>query len=970
MAAGLILGAPSIRADDVSSSLKQDQSSSRLEIPTGQAITPTVARGAIFQDLDPQNPAMPGMRVGQAVAVTASPDGHLLAVLTSGYNRFFRPQSDNESLPHSESAEFRSEYVFLFDITETKPTFLQALSIPESFQGLAWAPTSDRMFVSGGKDDTVTEFVRGSKAFEPGRTFALGHKSCLGVDNTDSQLAFLPRCQPVAGALAVSPDGTRVLITNLENDSVSLIDLTQGRVIAEQDLRPGIIDPRRHGESGGSYPRSVVWVSSGRAYVASERDREVIELKVSRSTIQVRRRMPVFGQPVALLTNRRGSRLYAALSTTGHVAVFATTRNRLLETVDATAPKSLYPNARELGGASSNALALSPDESTLLVSNGGENALAVIHLSDRAAGRDLGRERADKNKDEDEDEESERLSTVVGLVPTGWYPTGVATSKNGSTWYVVNAKSETGANGGEGCAKGSARSANGCLSKGQGGTTPLFTTNRFVMQLERAGLLSMPVPDGRELARLTRQVARNDHFDRSDMSDADRQLFQFLREHIEHVIYIIKENRSYDQVLGDLSVGNGDPRLALFPEKISPNHHALARSFVTLDNFLVSGEVSWSGWDWAVSAQTNDFRERQEPLTMADRGMAGEDTGFNRNINVGYATGAERHAARDFYPADPDILPSERDVTSPDGPHGQESSAHIWDAALRAGRTLRNWGFFGENAAYNASPDTLIRDPHAEGKRVFFATKSALAPYSDPYFLDFAPNFPDFWRVKEWLREFKEFSKAKPAPQLMLIRLSNDHFGGFAKAIDGVNTPETQMADNDYALGLIVEAVAQSPFGSNTLIISIEDDACAGPDHVDAHRSVALFAGAYVRPQAVVSKRYTTVSVVKTIEEILGLEPIGLNDSLAEPMSDVFDPALDPHWSYTALVPDVLRSTQLPLPPASNASYAVPSHSAAYWAKAMAAQDFSGPDRIDPVSFNHELWHGLKGSAPYPERIR
>jgi hypothetical protein len=199
----------------------------------------------------------------------------------------------------------------------------------------------------------------------------------------------------------------------------------------------------------------------------------------------------------------------------------------------------------------------------------------------------------------------------------------------------------------------------------------------------------------------------------------------------------------------------------------------------------------------------------------------------------------------------------------------------------------------------------------------------------------------------------------------MLIQLGNDHTGYFEGAIDGVNTPETQMADNDYALGLIIETVANSRFADDTLIISVEDDTCDGPDHADALRSVALIAGPYVRQHALVSARYNTVSLVKTIEEVLGIGPIGLNDSLADPMSEVFDPDMK-SWSYKATVPDVLRSTKLPLPPAEHARVAFPRHSAAYWTKTMANQDFSGPDRIDPATFNRALWRGLKGDTPYP----
>jgi len=962
-----------VRASDTSAAADEPRA---IEIPTGQTITPEAAQGAVFQDLDPKLAAAPDMRPGQAVALSVAPDGRTLAILTSGYNRFFS-EAVNKADPKAATdptrqPEFISEYLFLFDISTPKPKPLQVIEIPNTFQGLLWSTDSNRVFASGGKDDTVMEFVRsgtsadsggGANAFARGRTFNLGHKSCVGIDNTNPEYPFLGRCEPITGGLALSPDGTQLLVTNLENDSVSLLDLAGGKVIAEQDLRPGAVDPRHRGQPGGSYPRSVVWTSATRAYVASERDREIIALDISGSSIRVTHRMPVRGQPVALVTNRAGSRLYAALSTTSGVAIFETARNTLLESVDVTAPPSIYPNTRKLGGASSNALALTPDQQTLLVSNGGENAVAVVRLSDRASGQTHRHGDVDNDGDDDDKPSSDRPSTVVGLMPTAWYPAGVVTSKDGAIWYIINGKSETGPT--EVPCQKPQGSTEPCPSVGAVRASKLRPQNRFLMQLEKAGLLSLPAPNASELARLTQQVARNDHFDKPALSAADRRLFAFLHQHIKHVIYIIKENRSYDEVLGDLGVGNGDPHLTLFPQSISPNHHAIARNFVTLDNFLVSGEVSWSGWDWSVSAQTNDFREHQEPLTMANRGMGGEATGFNRNISLGLPTSARRHAELSVYPADPDIIPGEHDVAAPDGPGGEEATAFLWGTALRAGRTVRNWGFWGENRAYNAAASTLVRDPYAQKQQVFFSTKSALTPYSDPYFLDFAPNFPDYWRVKEWQREFNAYSARKPAPNLMLIRLGNDHFGAFAQSIDGVNTPETQMADNDYALGLILETVAHSPFAKDTLIISIEDDACDGPDHVDTHRSVALFAGAYVRQHSVVSKRYTTVSVVKTIEEILGLGPIALNDALAAPMSELFD-LNSVAWAYQPIVPDVLRSSQLPLPPTDHPVAATPAHSAAYWSKAMANQDFSGPDRIDPASFNHALWRGLKGNTPYP----
>ena len=936
------------------------------EIPTGKTITPTAARGAIFQDLNPHYPSAPELRAGQATAVAVSPDGRALAILTSGYNRYSTPDGNAAEKGKLYVPELSTEYVFLFDITGPTPKQLQTLTLPNAFQGLAWAPSSDRLFASGGQDDTVVEFVRHADTFVHGRTFALGHTAGVGLNST-----------PETGAIAVSPDGHALLVTNLQSDSVSLIELASGQIAAEQDLRPGKIDPAHQGEPGGSYPRSVVWASATHAYIASERDREIISLSLSGSTLRVTKRISVPGQPVAVLANRTGSRVYVALDTTNRVLILDSASDTIIESVDATAPQRLYDNKKQLGGANSNALALTPDEHTLLVSNGGENAIAVIRLGKSAMDpTSSGENRGDDDGDEDDGDGDlhktggPSSSIVVGLVPTGWYPTGVATSRDGSRWYVVNGKSPTGPNA-RWCDRIDSsthtcvmENPRGVVHNAENGSTLLITRNQFVWQLEKAGFLNIPVPSLRDLTQLTRQVMRNDHFDRPRQNAKDRRLFAFLRAHIHHVIYIIKENRSYDQVLGDLDRGNGDPRLTLFPQAISPNHHALARQFVTLDNFFVSGEVSWSGWDWAVAAQTNDFREHDEPITMAHRGLEA-DTGLNRNINVGLPTSQERHAERQISPADPDILPGEYDINAPDGPGGDAGKGYLWDAALRSHLTLRNWGFFGENRNY-PPPEPLVRDPYSQKRQVFFAAKSALRPYSDPYFLDFTPAFPDFWRVQEWKREFALFSARGSAPNLMLVRLGNDHFGAFSYAIDGVNTPETQMADNDYAVGLLIEAVANSPFARDTLIIALEDDALDGPDHVDAHRSIVLFAGPYVRQQALVSTRYTTVSVVKTIEEILGLPALGLNDALDVPMSEVFDTTTT-KWIYRAIVPAILRATQLPLPPTLHACRVSPVHSSEYWSRVMAGQDFSGADRIDPLTFNQALWQGFKSDAPYPD---
>src|SRR5262249_44446952 len=238
-------------------------------------------------------------------------------------------------------------------------------------------------------------------------------------------------------------------------------------------------------------------------------------------------------------------------------------------------------------------------------------------------------------------------------------------------------------------------------------------------------------------------------------------------------------------------------------------------------------------------------------------------------------------------------------------------------------------------------------------------------------------KFPDFWRFKEWEREFDQFVADGNLPALELVRLPHDHFGSFGTAIDGVNTPELQMADNDYAVALVVDKVSHSRFADDTLIFVIEDDAQDGPDHIDAHRSTAFVAGPYVRRGAVVSTPMTTVSMVRTIEDVLGLEHMGLTDGLSAPMTDVFQFRVRPNdWSFSAIVPATLRQTQLPLPPepmqpgsAVLAKLPAPSvtHTAAYWSRATASENFDREDAVDAQRFNRTLWYGLRGqSVPYP----
>jgi hypothetical protein len=909
--------------------------------PTGQALTPAAAPGAIFQPLDPGLPDAPDYTAGQASAAVVSPDGKTLLILTSGFNRMFGP--DGKVLP-----EQSTEFVFVYDVTGAAPVQRQVIAIPNSFIGLAWAPSGDRFFVSGGVDDEVLEYRAGPQGFQAGRVFALGHKAGLGL-----------AVRPEVAGLAVSPDGRRLLAANVQNDSVSLIDLATGAV-TEQDLRPGVIDPRRAGAPGGTFPRAVAWVSDRKAYVASERDREIIALTVADGHILVGARVRTRGQPVALMAGPR-SRLYAALDNTDAALVLDTAADRVVETIRTAGPRGL--GRRALGGAGSNALALSPDGRTLLVSNGGENAVAFVALDPAARGEAA---RAAKTADPDGDGDGDddepaagAASRVVGLAPTGWYPTGVAVRPDGRQIYVVNGKSNTGP------------VPLGCrntLATGPGAEDACRAANQYVWQKEKAGFLTFPAPSASRLGQLTRQVEVNNHvFD--EPSPADRAKMAFLRAHIRHVIYIVKENRTYDQILGDLEVGDGDPKLAVFGQALTPNLHELARQFVDLDAFFDSGESSNTGWNWTLAGRTNDWTEREAPVNYAGRGLQYDQEGDNRNVNVGFATAEARAAANPLSPKDPNLLAGARDVAAPDGPGGAQERGYLWDQALAAGLSVRNYGFYGDLSLYEPlagkARTPLIRDPFETRTTVFTPAKATLMTITDPYFRGFDQSFPDYWRFVEWKREFDGYAAAGEAPNLMMVRLAHDHTGDFGKGLDGVDTVETELADNDYAVGLVVEAVAHSPFAADTLIFVVEDDAQDGPDHVDAHRSVAFVAGPYVRRHAVVSHRYATVNLVATIEAVLGLEPMGLNDALAEPMADVFDVGRA-QWTFTAHPSAALRKTALPLPAQTASGCPVRMRSAAYWATAMAGQDFSVEDQLDTAAYNLALWRGMKGSAPYP----
>ena len=894
-------------------------------LPTGQMMSPLAAPGATYTTLNPGLKDNPTLPAGFAQSEVLSPDGKTLLVLTSGYN--YVVDATGKKLP-ADSTQF----IFVFDVSGGTPVQKQVVPVSNSYVGIAFAPDGQKFYVPGAGEDNLHVFaLKAGTWAESGTPIKLGHTRGLGLAQGAT-----------ATGIAVTADGTRAVIANRYNDSVTLVDLVNLKVLGEQDLRPGK-SGGVGGTAGGEYPNSVAIVGNTTAYITSERDREVVVVDISGSVSAVKARIAVQGNPNKMALNKAQTTLYVASDNADVVSVIDTVKNTVTTSVATLAPTSVLSAAQaKYKGASPNGLALSPDEKTLYVANRGTNSLAVVSLS--AA-----------------------VPVVTGLIPTGWYPSDVRVSADGATLYVSNAKTPPGPNAGN------------CLGYE---TVPCpvanspvkFAPNQYIENLTGSALLSLRTPTSSTLSLLTGQVATNNHFN-AVPSAVDAQTMATLRANIKHVIYVIKENRTYDQVLGDLGKGNSSPALAEFPQKTTPNLHALANNFVALDNFFDSGEVSGNGWPWSTAARESDAGAKMLPPNYAGNGGGGsyDWEGTNRNVNVGLS-GAARVAANPLSQSlDADTLPGTGNVAAPDGPNGESQQGYLWNAALRANLSVRNYGFFIDLARYHLAGTAQAalqiptdRTPFASKSVQAYSANADLAPLTDVYFRGFDDNYPDFYREQEWEREFNGYVSSGNLPNLSLVRLMNDHTGNFGTAIDGVNTPEIQVADNDYAVGRLIEAVAKSPYANNTLIFIVEDDAQDGPDHVDAHRSTAFVVGPYVKKSALVSTHYTTVNMLRTITDVLGLDHLGIFDANQGPMTDVFDLA-QTSWSYTATASSLLKATALPLPAGVlYAASAKPTHNARYWAAKTRRFDFSEEDKVDAVAYNQVLWEGLMGGRPYP----
>ncbi len=733
----------------------------------------------------------------------------------------------------------------------------QKLPLDHAWLGLAWHPDGKRLYSSAAGHNAILEILYAPGKLKPGATFTIGPdlpKAAASPSRPETGAAgFL-------GGIAVAPDGSRVYAVDVLGSEITLLDLATGRVRATAHLPAEpytcLVSP-----DGGTVFVSV-W---GGARV----------LAFDAATLAPKGAVPVGEHPNAMALSKDGTRLFVACANTNSVWVV---NLAALKTVEQIAI-ALYPEAPP--GSTPNALGISPDGCRLLVANADNNTVAVVDIGAPGGAR------------------------VEGFIPTGWYPTAAIFSRDGSRIFVLSGKGLT--------SSPNPRAGHPGLPGADG---------QYIAAMLQGTLSILPVPDAAALKEMTRTV-----YSLTPYSDAIRLApggapagSPIPRKvgdpsPIKHVFYVIRENRTYDQVLGDLDRGNGDPNLCLFGEEVTPNAHALAREFVTLDGFYVDAEVSYDGHAFSTGAYATDFVEKMWPTLYGGRG--------GRFLSM--SGGAMRNPYGN--------------VTAP-------QNGYIWDACRRAGVSVRSYGEFTRRGP---EPE----GEHDSGDGDVVATVPGLAGLVHPGYPPYDLKIPDGKRVDVWLREFREFERNGGLPALSILRLGNDHTAGTSA---GYPTPRAMVAENDLALGRVVEAISNSLYWKESAVFVLEDDAQAGPDHVDAHRSPAFVVSPYSRRGTVDSTLYTTSGVLRTMELILGLPPMSQYDAAAAPMYGAFQ-------STQVTAPFKARPARIDLGEKNGRD--------AWGAAASARMNLREADLAPEQELNEILWKSVKGAAsPMPPPVR
>ncbi len=738
--------------------------------------------------------------------------------------------------------------------------FVSQAAIEESLHGLTWSPDGTKLYASGAGEELVHAFD-----FKAGY---LSEHRLLRVRSTKER--------GIPAGLAVSADGAALYVAELWGQRVTKISSVDGSTLWTRVLAPpqgGSV--MQHDEARGTasadqaapFPFTCVTdEKQGRLYVSLWATATVLVLNAQTGAELAR--WPVGPHPCELLLARDG-RLFVAEANHNTVSVIETTSGKLTEKLTA----SLFPNSPP--GSMPNSLALTPDGEMLFVANATNNNVAIFDVATPGRAKSL------------------------GFIPVGWFPTSVRVTNDGRSLLVANGKGNTSMANPRGPFPGSSMPRN--LQEYIGG---LFqgTVARIDLpeKTKRAAQFGVWSKTAYACSPLTAALTPR------GIRPAGSPLPAKVGDPspIKNVIYIVRENRTYDQVLGDVAEGNGDPRLCLFPEHITPNAHALAREFVLLDNLYADGEVSADGHEWTMGAYATDFVERQWPLS------------YGHNTKKKYDYPAEGHFPA-AYPA----------------------NGYLWNRAAEAGVSYRSYGEFCA---------TLQQGPEKSAPSL-----PILVGHIDPLYCGWDLDYPDVKRADRFISELHRFERDGGMPRLQVLRLGNDHTQGTKV---GKATPTAQVADNDLALGRIVEAVSKSKFWAETAIFVLEDDAQNGPDHVDAHRMPGFVLSAWTKRRAVDSTLYSTTSMLRTIELILGLQPMSQFDAAAMPM-----------WNAFADQPDLGTYTARP----ANVDLNAVNSALAWGGRESQKMDFSEPDKADDIALNEIVWRSVRGAdSPMPAPIR
>jgi YVTN family beta-propeller protein len=699
--------------------------------------------------------------------------------------------------------------VMLVDTRSNKVTAQLDYRPPQAvFLGVAWSADSNHAYVSGGANDLVRVYdVSGG---------SLTEKAPLKLTTAGTSTTSF------AAGIALSADDSTLWVADHLSNAASALDVRTGA-----ETRIPLSDRACTLNAFGSDPSNgencefaytVALSRDGRTAYVSSWGKNYLTT-VDTATKKVTGRVTVGTHPSALAVSPVRDEIYVANTDADTISVLSTTNNRVQRSISL----SPYPGAAV--GTQPNSLAVSHDGTRLFAANAGNNDVDVVAL---AGGR--------RHRDQ-----------VLGLIPTGWYPTAVGLSPSDDRIYVANAR-------GLGA---------GPNPNGPNPTSDRFDPDQYIGSMIKGTLSSIPMPGARQLREYTRQVQANSGFNREQDLDAVHDT-QHVVPHevggsspIKHVIYIVNENRTYDQVLGDLGKGNGDPSITLFGKDIAPNHHRLADQFVTLDNLYAAGEVSDDGWEWSTGANASSLDQKTQPTLYGGRGH--------------------------FYVGEGGTLGA--------APGTDPQNSYIWDRLDRKTISYRNYGFW----ATDTPPVAVYNEPNLDRN-------------TDHAYPGFNMAIPDQTRFAEWDREFTAYDNTGSLPTVQFLKFPRDHTCGTSPACP---TPQAMVADSDLALGKLVDRVSHSQFWKDTAIFVIEDDAQDGPDHVDGHRTLAHVISPYTQTGNVDSTFYSTVAVLRTMELILGLSPMTQFDAAAIPMFRSFTdhPSFAP---YTAATPKIALDTPNP----------------------------------------------------------